>query len=84
MSSIKKLACQLEKEIEIIMEEFVKMGKKAKQLQKDLDEIYITMANTFSDLQPVEYIIRYQYPNHCELFDKLLEFKASKENVGKN
>lgn len=79
--SIKKLAAELEKEINKKMDEFSNTGKKAKELQKKIDRTYIEMANIAKELKPVEYIVRQQYPEYHELFDKLLIFK--KESNGK-
>ena len=79
--SIKELTKKLEKEINIQMLEFTKHGKKAKEIQNKLDSIYIDMAKIAEELQPVEYIVRHQYPKHCEMFDMLLKYK--KDNNGK-
>lgn len=61
------------------MDQFSKMGKKAKELQDKIDEIYKNMAVIAEELKPVEFIVREQYPKHCKLFDMLLEFKKGKD-----
>ena len=76
--SIKELTKKLEKEINVRMLEFIKEGKKAKEIQRELDNIYIVMAKLAEELQPVEFIVRQQYPKHCEMFDMLLKYKKDK------
>jgi len=70
---IKKLTYQLQKEIDKKMNEFAELGKLAKSLRKELDDIHLKMGTIVQDLQPVDSLIRTQNPEMCELFDSLLE-----------
>jgi hypothetical protein len=79
--SIKDLASKLEKEINIKMDQFSQMGKKAKEVQRKLDEIYKGMALIAEELKPVEFMVKAQHPQHVKLFDMLLlEFKKEKND----
>jgi len=76
--SIKKLTKELEKAINEKMDQFSQLGKKAKAAQKVLDKHYLEMSEIVEELKPVEFLVRHQYPKHCDLFDVLLEFKEKK------
>lgn len=81
--NIKKLATELEKEINKQMDQFSQLGKKAKAAQQTLDKYYLEMSKIAEELKPVEFMVKQNHPKHCELFDMLLEFKNKKAKDGK-
>ena len=78
--TIKKLAEQLQEQIDERMEVFTSMGKKAKEMQQKLSKLQVQMGKVLQELEPVDSIIRAQHPEKCELFDLLL--KLAEENNG--
>lgn len=77
-ADIKTLANELEQEITIQMDKLKDLGKKAKDLLKKVDDIYLDMTKIAEILEPVDQLIRIQYPEHAVLFDMLMQFKKEK------
>lgn len=77
-NKVRDLVNQLEESINEKMAEFMSFGKDAKALaikdpeDKEIDKIYIKMAQIIDELRPVEDVIRRQHPNMNGLFDALI------------
>ena len=70
---LKELLTELEKHINVRMEELTKIGQQCKKLQKQIIEKQDKMASIFKSLKPVHAVIREQNPHMNELFDAILE-----------
>jgi hypothetical protein len=77
-SDIRDLVNKLETAINKRMDEFMALGKESKALMivdphdKEIDKIYIKMAQIVDELRPVEDVIRKHNPNLEGLFDALI------------
>lgn len=61
----------VDKAINKIMVEFINLGYKSKELQKEVDAVHRKMAKLFITLKPCENRVRNLYPQLNELFDGL-------------
>lgn len=69
--SINDLSQDLEDRINEKMEVFADLGKKVKDTSQLVQDYQQQMYNILLDLQNVEYIVRHQNPEMCQLFDAL-------------
>jgi len=70
---IKELFVLMQKKIDEKMEEFNALGKESKELLKQAHAKEKKMAEIYQELGPVQYLIRTQNPELCDLFDSLVE-----------
>ena len=85
-NKVRDLVNKLEEAINEKMSEFISLGQDAKALSikdpqdKEIDKIYIKMAQIVDELRPVEDVIRKQHPNLEGLFDALITLYDKEKN----
>lgn len=84
---IKELEALVEIIIVQIMNNFKTLGKKAKKMAsenndpKEIENIYLKMAQIFYDLKSFEEKVRTMYPKMNKLFDDLLSLREGKLKI---
>lgn len=71
---IKDLAYALEEKIHYKMQDLNILGEASKDLEgKEREKCYMSMAEVFNDLRPVEGYLRYSFPQLNNTFDVLIQ-----------
>lgn len=72
--TIIELKYQLEQQIASRMNELTKLGEEYKEVQRKMTDIAL-------ELEPVEQLIKLQYPDIAEFLKTLVEFRLQKDAV---